>query len=185
MCEEPPEIPDFSKEKNELFENIKQLEDSLITLKSDRDSLLKVIPKVRTVIVERQRQIDENIAKDSSKAVVEYRKAMVENDYLPQGGEALSFYEIGIGAKLMAKVPKMELQIKTYEEIVQNDSLIFKDYDKTIEAHKSLNDIQNLEIRKWRQAYQDESAWYNSRALWLSIGVVGTVAIIFVSGLAK
>ena len=184
QCNEK-DIPDFSKEKAELLQNIEQLQDSVKIALTQRDSLLKTIPKIRTVIVEREREIDENIAKDSSNSIVEYRKALQENNYLPEGTEQLTFREIGIGSKLMARVPKLELQIKTYESTIQKDNEIFKDYEFQIKGYKDLNNIQNLEINKWQGLYNDTQTFWNSPTFLIGIGVVGTIAVVFLVGLAN
>src|SRR5574343_420513 len=96
--------------ENELIGEIDKLKTDNKFLITQRDSLLKIPQKIKTQIVIREREIDANIAKDSSNSIVEYRKALQDNDELPEGNERLTFREIGLGAKIMARVPKLELQ---------------------------------------------------------------------------
>lgn len=185
MCGNSQEILDNSAELNELAAERDELRAENKIYKAKNDSLENVKQQVKTKIVYREREIDENILKDSSNSIVEYRQSLQENNWLPDGAPSLTFREIGIGAKLMAKVPLMQLeidicndQLNWKDKIIEDHQFIEKSYEQSIDIHK-------LETLKWKQAYEDESSFWNSKELWFGLGVVGTVAVVFATGLAK
>ena len=185
MCSEPEQIPDNSVQIAEIQAENNRLKLENTNYKFRVDSLETVKQKTKTQIVYREQDIDAHIAKDSSNSIVEYRKALQENNWLPDGTPLLTFREIGIGAKGLAKLPKMQLQVDIQQdqlnykdEIITNQDFILKGKDDLIEIHE-------LETKKWKQAYADEASFWNSKELWFGIGVVGTAAIIILSGMAK
>ena len=182
MCEQEIDLPDTSARETELVGIVGSLRLHIATLEKERDSLKQIPPLIDIQIVERERQIDENIAKDSSRAIVEYRKALQDNGDLPESGEYLSFREIGLGAKNMARLPSLRLKIKTYEEIVFKDDIIISDLKYQIGGYQELNEMQKESTRYYQELYEDESAWYNSKILWLGIGAVGAGLAVFLAG---
>ncbi|GJQ44045.1 MAG: hypothetical protein JETCAE03_35430 [Ignavibacteriaceae bacterium] len=183
-CSKEEVTIDHARE-NELLGQIKDLATVNKSLTVQRDSLLKIPAKIKTQIVYREREIDEAIAKDSTNALVQYRQALTENGDLPESGEYLSFREIGLGAKNMARLPHLRLTIKTYEEIVKKDNEIISNLNFQIEANEDLREMQRLAIINCEKQLEKEKAWYNSNYLWLGLGVIGTTAIIFLTGAMK
>ena len=179
-----PEIdmPDTSARETELVGIVDSLTSHIATLEKERDSLLTIPPKIDKQIVYRERQIDENIAKDSSRAIVEYRKALQDNGDLPESGEYLSFREIGLGAKNMARLPSLRLKIKTYEEIAFKDEVIISDLKYQIGGYIELNEMQKESVKYYKALYDKESAWYNSNYVWFGLGVVGAGLAVFLAG---
>ena len=182
MCEQEIDLPDTSARESELSSKIGQLEANVVTLERERDSLKQIPPKIDIQIVERERQIDENIAKDSTKAIVEYRRALQDNDEIPEGTKVLTYREIGIGSKLISRVPRLELKVKTYEEIVFKDDIIISDLKYQIGGYQELNEMQKESTKYYKSLYEDEASWFNSNYLWLGIGVVGAGLAVFLAG---
>jgi len=176
------DMPDTSARELELVGIVDSLTSHIATLEKERDSLLTIPPLIDRQIVYRERQIDENIAKDSSRAIVEYRKALQDNGDLPESGEYLSFREIGLGAKNMARLPSLRLKIKTYEEIVFKGEIIISDLKYQIGGYQELNEMQKESTKYYKELYDKESAWYNSKILWLGIGAVGAGLAVFLAG---
>jgi hypothetical protein len=177
-CEDDPTPPDNSREA-ELLQTIQQKDDHIAELSKKVDSLQALKSQVVTSIIYRDREIDENIAKDSSNAIVEYRRSLQDNQELPDGTEGLTYREIGIGSKLMAKVPKMQLQINICEEQLFIKESIIADKDFIINSKDDLIELKDKNIEYYKDLYEDESAWYNENWIWLTLGVVvtGGVAI--------
>ena len=180
-CSKEESEPDHTREL-ELQKENDSLEQHSLILSLKVDSLVALRQKTKLQIVYREREIDENIAKDSSSAIVEYRKALQDNNWLPEGTPNLTYREIGIGSKLMAKVPKLELTINIQDSIILNKDLIIFDKDYIIEGQKEIIEIKNESITYWRELYKDESAWYNENWIWLTLGVIVTGGIVIVSG---
>lgn len=170
-----PRLREIETERDSLKNHIADIGKMVDSLKQARE-------RIKTQIVYRDREIDENIAKDSSKSLVEYRGSLQDNDYLPDGTLYLSYREIGLGAKLMAKVPKLELTINIQDSIILNKDLIIFDKDYIIQGQKEIIEIKNESITYWQELYKDESAWYNENWIWLTLGVIVTGGIVIVSG---
>lgn len=183
-CKEPEVIKDDTREK-ELLQDIQQLKVDNKTLINERDSLLKIPPKIKTQIVIREREIDENIAKDSSRAIVEFRRSLQDNNFLPDATEYPTLRELGISSKLMARVPKLELQVRGYDEIVLKDNEIISNLNFQVKANEDLREIQKLAILNCERQLEDATSFWNSKELWFGLGVIGTTAIVFLTGLAK
>ena len=185
QCKDPPEIIDNSEKIAELSRKTLQLGKEKNILKAERDSLLKYIQDIEPTIVYREREINENIARDSSNSLVEYRRSLQSNNYLPDGTLYLTYREIGLGAILMARVPKLELTVKTYEEVVKKDSKIIRKQDKMITHLEELGEIQEGNIEYYKGLYEDEASFWNSKELWFGVGIAGTIAIVFLAGVAQ
>ena len=180
MCDESPVVQ--MDNTRELTRKIGQLELKITKLEAENDSLKKIPPKIDRQIVYRERQIDENIAKDSTKAIVEYRRALQDNDEIPEGTKDLTYREIGIGSKLISRVPKLELKVKTYEEIVFKDEIIISDLKYQIGGYQELNEMQKESTKYYKALYEDEASFWNSNYLWLGIGAVGAGLAVFLAG---
>jgi len=176
------DMPDNSAREAELSSKIEQLVSQNVILQRERDSLLTIPPKIDRQIVYREREIDENIAKDSTKAIVEYRRALQDNDEIPEGTKDLTYREIGIGSKLISRVPKLELKVKTYEEIVFKDEIIISDLKYQIGGYQELNEMQKESTKYYKALYEDEASFWNSNYLWLGLGAVGAGLAVFLAG---
>lgn len=180
-CSKSQGILDNSREL-ELLGEIKSLRYQNATLNAERDSLLKIPQKIKTQIVYKEAQIDSAIAKDSTNALVQYRQALTENNYLPDGTNNLTFREIGIGSKLISKVPKLELQIKGYDEIILKDNEIISNLNFQIEANEDLREIQRLAIINCENKLDKANSFWNSKELWFGLGIVGATAVAIIIG---
>ncbi len=164
-CSKSQGILDNSREL-ELLGEIKSLRYQNATLNAERDSLIEVTKrKIPAEIVRRENEIDQNIAKDSSNSIVEFRKALVENNELPDGTEYPTYREFGLSAKLMAKVPKMELQIKGYDEIILKDNEIISNLNFQIEANEDLREIQRLAIINCERQLEQKDSFSDDRLI--------------------
>ena len=181
MCDEPPIAPDNTREL-ELSSKIEQLEINVAKLESENDSLKKIPPKIDRQIVYRDAQIDSSIAKDSSNALVEFRKSLQDNDIIPDGTETPTNRELGWSAKIMSAKPKLELKVTAYEEILFKDEVIISDLKYQIGGWEELNEIQKGSIKYYKQLYEDEASWFNSNYLWLGIGAIGAGLAVFLAG---
>lgn len=180
-CSKSQGILDNSREL-ELLGEIKSLRYQNATLNAERDSLLKIPQKIKTQIVYKEAQIDSAIAKDSTNALVQYRQALTENNYLPDGTNNLTFREIGIGSKLISKVPKLELQIKGYDEIILKDNEIISNLNFQIGANEDLREMQRLAILNCEKQLEDKNSFWESKELWFGLGVVGATAVAIIIG---
>lgn len=183
-CSKEETETDHTRE-NELLQNIQQLETVNKSLTAQRDSLLKIPQKIKTQIIYREAQIDSAIAKDSTNALVQYRQALTENGDLPESGEYLSFREIGLGAKNMARLPHLRLTIKTYEEIVKKDNEIISNLNFQIEANEDLREMQRLAIINCENKLDKANSFWNSNELWFGLGIVGATAVAIIIGSVK
>jgi len=176
------DMPDTSARETELVGIVDSLRLHIATLEKERDSLKQIPPLIDIQIVEREREINESIAKDSSNSLVEYRRSLQDNNYLPDGTLYLTYREVGLGAILMAKVPKLKLKVTAYEEIVFKDDIIISDLKYQIGGWEELNEIQKGSIKYYKELYEDEASWFNSNYLWLGIGAVGAGLAVFLAG---
>ena len=181
MCEEEIDMPDNTREA-ELSSKIGQLEIKITELEAENDSLKKIPPKIDRQIVYRDAQIDSNIAKDSANALVEFRKALQDNDIIPDSKETATNRELGWSAKIMSAKPKFELKAKAYEGIVFNDKIIISDLKYQIGGYQELNEMQKESTKYYKALYDNEASWLNSNYLWLGIGAVGAAAAVFLAG---
>ena len=129
------------------------------------DSLSALKQEIKKEIIYRDREIDKNILKDSSNSIVEYRRSLQDNNYLPDVTLYLSYREIGLGAKLMARLPKIELQLNLTNEqnlklskTIDNDKFIKKSYQNSLE-------IKDLEVEQWKGKYEDETSFFSDRVI--------------------
>lgn len=163
-CSKEEVTIDHARE-NELLQEVKQLKVDNQTLTAERDSLLKIPTKIKTQIVYREQEIDANISKDSSYALVEFRKALTENQITADGTETPTNRELGWSAKLMAKVPKLELQIKGYDEIILKDNEIISNLNFQIKANEDLREIQRLAIISCERRLEQRDSFSDDRLI--------------------
>ncbi len=170
------ELPiDYSEEVARLERDTTKAGLTRDSLRLVIDSLETIPPEIRKQIIYREREINESIAKDSSNSLVEYRRSLVDNDYLPDGTLYLSYREIGLGAILMAKVPKLELTIKLYEtETIPTLKASVKNYQVLYQSSQELNEIKDLTINEQALKIKKGEAWYNSKILWFGVGVLAS-----------
>ena len=180
MCDEPPVVQ--MDNTRELSRKIGQLELKITKLEAENDSLKKIPPLIDRQIIYREREINESIAEDSSNSLVEYRRSLQDNNYLPDVTLYLTYREVGLGAILMAKVPKLELKVKTYEEIVFKDDVIISDLKYQIDGYQELNEMQKESTKYYKALYDNEASFWNSNYLWLGIGAVGAGLAVFLAG---
>lgn len=184
-CSKEETETDHTRE-NELLQEVKQLKVVNKSLTAQRDSLIEVTKrKIPAEIVRRENEIDQNIAKDSSNSIVEFRKALVENNELPDGTEYPTYRELGLSAKLMAKVPKLELQIKGYDEIILKDNEIISNLNFQIGANEDLREMQRLAIINCENKLDKANSFWNSNELWFGLGVIGATAVAIIIGSVK
>lgn len=177
FCSKDQEKPPDNSREKELVGKIEQLELDNTILKAKNDSLETLKQRTRTQIVYRTAQIDSAILKDSSNSLVEYRRSLQDNNYLPDGTLYLSYREIGLGAILMAKLPKLELELKYCEEQNLNKDVVISNQEYIIDGYKEVGKIKDESINYWQKLYKKESAWYNENWIWLTLGVVVTGGI--------
>lgn len=163
-CSKEEVTIDHARE-NELLGKIKDLATVNKSLTVQRDSLLKIPQKIKTQIIYRDAQIDSAIAKDSTNALVQYRQALTENGWTAEGTTSLTYREIGIGARLMAKVPKLELQIKGYDEIILKDNEIISNLNFQIDANEDLREIQRLAIINCERQLEQKDSFSDDRLI--------------------
>ena len=176
--------PDNSRE-TELVQKLHDLESQIVILKAKNDSLETVKQRTRREIIYRTAQIDSSIAKDSSNSLVEYRRSLQDNNYLPDGTLYLSYREIGLGAILMSKIPKLQLQLSICEEQSFNKDIIIADQEYIIGGKDDLIEIKNNNIEYYKDLYEDEASFWNSKELWFGVGVLVSAGIVFASGALK
>src|SRR3990167_7979819 len=156
---------DYTQQLNSLQAERDSLDRINVSLLKSVDSLSALKQEIKKQIIYRDREIDENILEDSSNSIVEYRRSLQDNNYLPDGTLHLSYGEIGLGSKLMAKLPKIELQLNLCEEqnlnkdkIIDNDKFIKKSYQNSLE-------IKDLEVEQWKGKYEDETSFFSDRVI--------------------
>lgn len=175
--------------ETELLQNIEQLETDITILKAKNDSLETVKQKVKTQIVEQEAIIDLAILGDSVRARNEFNKSLVENgelpDPIPDNPHYVSFKDLGLSAKLMRRIPKMQLQINLCEEQSFNKDKIIEDKDFQINSYKDLNDIKDKNVAYYKDLYEDGNTFWSSTEFGILIGVTASVALVFITGLAK
>jgi hypothetical protein len=170
-----PRIAEIEAERDSIIRH------SLI-LQVKVDSLSTLREKVKLQIIYRERQINENIAKDSSNSISEFRQSLTENQELPDNTLYPTYREFGLSAKIMSKVPKLGIIINIQDSIITNKDLIIFDKDYIIEGQKEVIEIKNESITYWQGLYKDETAWYNENWIWLTLGVIVTSGIVIVAG---
>src|SRR5574343_73629 len=163
-CSKEEVTIDHARE-NELLGKIKDLATVNKSLTAQRDSLLRIPQKIKTQIVYRDAQIDSAIAKDSTNALVQYRQALTENQITADGTETPTNRELGWSAKLMAKVPKLELQIKGYDEIILKDNEIISNLNFQIKANEDLREIQRLAIISCERRLEQRDSFSDDRLI--------------------
>lgn len=183
-CSKQEEGIDHTRE-NELVTELRQLRTVNKSLTAQRDSLLKIPQKIKTQIVYREREIDENIASGASTPIGEYRRSLQDNNWLPDTTEMLSEREIILGAKGLAKIPKLELQIKGYDEIILKDNEIISNLNFQIKANEDLREMQRLAIINCEKNLDKANSFWNSNGLWFGLGVVGATAVAIIIGSVK
>lgn len=183
----------FSKE-NDLEQTAINLKKSLVLAEAKVDSIDKAsnerslkflddISKLSSMIIRLQREIvfdnaeiDANIAKDSSRAIVEYRKSLTMVDELPDGADYPTLREIGLGAKYIRQVPRMELTINIQDSSLRAYSkeydLLRQDLASIKKAQKEVVRLKDLTIEyKDKQIKAFNSFWDDRIILYGGIGV--------------
>jgi hypothetical protein len=180
-CSKEETEPDHTREIELQAQN-----DSLIQHSLGLSNLIKNLytrlDNIKLQIIYRDAQIDENIAKDSSNSISEFRQSLTENQELPDNTLYPTYREFGLSAKIMSKVPKLGIIINIQDSIITNKDLIIFDKDYIIEGQKEVIGIKNESITYWQGLYKDETAWYNENWIWLTLGVLVTGGIVIVAG---
>jgi hypothetical protein len=139
------------------------------------DSLETIPPKIDRQIIFREREIDENIASGISTPIGEYRRSLQDNNWLPDSTESLSLREITLGAKGLAKLPKIELKAKLYEtETVPTLKADVKNYSFLYKSSQELNKIKDINLKQKDEQIDDMNVWYKNRYLWFGLGAIAT-----------
>lgn len=187
-CDKPT-IMNNSELIKEKEDSIAVLQWAMNRLEKERDSLITLNQTIDTVIIHNEERINEQIAGDSTKARVEFNKALIENnilpDPIPDNPNFVSFRDLGNSAKLMAKVPKMELQIKGYDEIILKDNEIISNLNFQIDANEDLREMQRLAIINCENKLDKANSFWNSKELWFGLGIVGATAVAIIIGSVK
>lgn len=157
--------PDRSREVNELLYQISQLETDNSAIRHQNDSLKNVTQKVEREIIYREREIDETIAEDSTNAVVQYRRSLTENGWTAEGTENLTYREIGIGAKGLAKLPKLELQLKLADEQIENLEQLDANNEFIKKGYQDIIQIQDLTIKDRDEQLENMSSFSDDRVI--------------------
>src|SRR3990167_4118928 len=144
-CEKQEPI-DYTQQLNSIQAERDSLDKINVSLLKSVDSLSALKQEIKKQIIYRDREIDENILKDSSNSIVEYRRSLQDNDWLPDGTLSLSYREIGLGAKLMAKLPKIELNLSRCEEQRKIDKKIIFNKDKIILGWQDNHRLDSLSV---------------------------------------
>lgn len=131
------------------------------------DSLKNLPAKIIEVERERQDQIDSTIKKDSSKAIVEYRKGLISLGTLPDSGVVLTNREIGFGAKYFSQLQsKIDLLDVAYQLQLKQDDII-----GTLRATNKELIKENHLLKTQNNEKDSESFWDNRFPLILGGGV--------------
>lgn len=170
--EEPSSNPEQLERLQELQTERDSIKQHSLKLQELIKDLYTRLDNIKPQIIYREREIDETVAKDSTKSIVEYRRSLQDNNYLPDGTQTLTFREITIGSKLLARVPKLELTINIQDSIIFNKDLIISDQDYIIGGYKETVEIKNDAIEYYKDKYDDtQSFWYDRFVI--SIGAGG------------
>jgi hypothetical protein len=169
-CQDEPAPPDNSREL-ELMEMVKEKDNHIAGLRNMIDSLETIKQKVKTQIVYREREIDEAVIKDSTKSLVFYRQALTENGWLPDKTDNLTFREITLGAKGLAKIPKLELQNKLADEQIEKLKLLDEDNGIIKKGLQDIIQIKNLTIKDRDEQLADRNSFWYDR--FVIVGGVG------------
>lgn len=183
----------FSKE-DDLSQTAENLKRSLEVAEARADSIDKAsnernekfladINKLSLMVVRLQREIifdnaeiDANIAKDSLRAIVEYRQSLVGVDELPDKSDYPTLREIGLGAKYIRQIPKMELTINIQDSALsayaQEYDLLRQDLSAIKKAQKEVVRLKDLTIEyKDKQIKAFNSFWDDRIIVYGGIGV--------------
>lgn len=183
----------FSKE-DDLAQTAENLKQSLKIAEAEADSIDKAsqersakflaeINKLSSMIVRLQREIvfddaeiDNNIAEDSSRAIVEYRQSLVMVDELPDKTDYPTLREIGLGAKYIRQIPKMELiiniQDSSLQAYTQEYDLLRQDLASIKKAQKEVVRLKDLTIEyKDKQIKAFNSFWDDRIIVYGGIGM--------------
>ena len=180
-----PTIIDHKDEIDAISDSMAVRDTIIAQLRADRDSLQKALRKPEIKYSKKVAQIDSSIKADSSNALVEFRNALQANGEIPDGTNIPSLKELGLSAKIMHKVPKLELQIKTYKEITLKDLQIQENLTSQITSLNQISKLKDETIENQRIALDDATAWYNTRLFGFTLGVVGTIAVAYAVGAIK
>ena len=150
FCSKAKETEPNNAREIELSSKIEQLVDEIQLRDFKIKELQKRKDKVKTQIVYREREIDEAIAKDSTNALVQYRQALTENGWTADGTESLTFREIGIGAKGLSRLPKMQLQINIQDSIITQQGLTITDQTYIIDGYKEVIELKDNSIEYYQ-----------------------------------
>ena len=184
QCSEP-QVVDHKDEINALERTTDALKAKLKVVENERDSLMKIPPQIEYKYVKKVAEIDSLIKKDSTYAITEFRSALQANNELPDKTETPSFKELGLSAKIMFKVPKLELQIQTYKEITLKDLQVQENLTSQITSLKQISKLQKETIESQQVELDKAYSFWRSRELWFGLGVVGTIAVVWASGKLK
>jgi len=174
-----PVIQDRSEEVKRLMEDTTKYVQKIDSLSTVIDSLKSEVKKIPQQVSQTIQHIDQEISKDSTKALVQYRNMLQRWDYLPDGSDAVTYRELGLGAKIGQEGYGFKLQVKKYEtEIVPKLEEQVKDYSSLYASSKNLMEIKDKSIEEKDIELAQERKWYHNDLLWFGGGAV-IVTIIF------
>lgn len=163
--------PDETKIK-QLEKQIEDKTKEIVSLKAERDSLLKANSQIDTQIIYITTGIDSSIAKDSTNAIPEYRQAITLFNWLPDASSLLTFREIGIGAKIITEASGMKLKIKNYESALLKEQEINIKYEDQLSYCNEISKLKDTTIDFWKEEYaKTQSFWYERFIIYTGLGI--------------
>ena len=180
-----PEPQDHTQRIRELTTERDSLSKENDKLLKANDSLSTIKQQVQIKTVIKIKEIEADIAKDSSKAIVHYRNMLEVWGWLPDKADSPTLREIGLGARIGQEGHGFKLQLNLCEEQSANKDKIIADDVIIKKGYKENLKIKDLEIQEWKGKYDNETSFWNSNYLWFGVGILTTAAIIFLTGVAK
>lgn len=180
-CEDKtPVVQDRTEEINHLIADTTKYGQEVDSLSKAIDSLKTKVDKIPQQVSQTIHQIDEEIAEDSSRSLVQYRNMLQRWDYLPDGSDKATYREIGLGAKIGQEGYGFKLQVKEYKnEIVPKLEQKVEDYSSLYAASQELMIIKDESILQKDIELTKERKWYHNDLLWFGAGA-GIITVIAV-----
>lgn len=173
------QLQTIEKQKTKLVKAIKASEDTIIQTKNKLDFVLHKVDSLEAVVVrirkqsaQQELQVDSLIADDSSRAVEQYRIALMNLGVVPDMSERLSFKEIGHGAKFMFQFQGLALQVNVadqtnidLQEALVLQEMIEDEQDIIIRTKDELLMWSSEEVQLYKTAYEQSTRFMANRLI--------------------
>ena len=171
-----PETPGIDTAQLEALQDTISSWESKYALATEEDEALReeivklreLKPPLHTQIA----RIDSNIAKDSTQAVLEARKQLIDLDVpdIKLSLNPFTNYEYAATARLLSDIKPMQLRIKWYDRLDSLNQLDLKAKDKRISSLESLrgadHDLQEMTknyAEKYKGLYEETQGFFYDR----------------------